>query len=62
MKIINLLIKLLEKAKTIGKNNQISIRVVNLDGEFLSVDKKHMSSRCNVRVENHIVTKIISFG
>ncbi len=54
--------KTLDEANKIASNLNLSIRVVNLDGKSLSVDKKHQGSRCNVQVENHIVTKIISFG
>ncbi len=54
--------KSLDEVKQLASNLNLSIRVVNLDDKALSVDKKHQSSRCNVQVENHIVTKIISFG
>ncbi len=54
--------KILDKVKAIVSKLILSIKVVVLDGKFLSVDKKHQISRCNVQVENHIVTKIILFG
>ena len=42
----------LEQAKILVNN---AIRVTSIDGLKLSVDKKHMPSRRNVKIENGII-------
>jgi hypothetical protein len=64
----------LEEAQKFVKNNEVyflyndknisinPVRVVNIDGENLSVDKIYCKSRCNVFVCNGVISKISSTG
>jgi len=64
----------LEEAQKFVKNNEVyflrndekirinQVRVVNIDGENLSVDKIYCKSRCNVFVCNGVISKISSTG
>jgi hypothetical protein len=51
----------IEEAKKKLTINNYTLRVVEMDGVKLNVDKKFNKKRCNVIVKNNIIIKISSF-
>lgn len=52
----------IEEAKKKLNINNYTLRVIEIDGAKLMVDKKCNKKRCNVIVKNNIIIKISSFG
>jgi hypothetical protein len=54
--------KSLRRAREIARRNGCTIRIVRLDGAWLSVTQDYVTNRINVAVRDGIVKRVVSIG